>query len=66
MFFIFETTPEETLKTMQVLCVSRLLRALLRCAAVSAVAIRAAGPFRRVRGQALLSLTPYVNHQALY
>jgi hypothetical protein len=42
------------------LCEQALLCALLRCAAVGAVAVRAVGPFRRVRGQALLSLAPPV------
>ena len=33
---------------------------MLRCAAVGAVPVRAVGPFRRVRGQALLPLAPHV------
>ena len=48
-------------------CQQSAVRLVAICvAAVVAAVVRAVGPFRRVRGQALLSLTPYVNHQALY
>ena len=52
--------PLLSLVSLEVLCVALLLRAMLRCAAVGAVPVRAVGPFRRVRGQALLSLAPPV------